>query len=57
MCLSAKTIYIIEDEQDIAELMRYNLVLKGYSVKVFFSGEEGLNAIARKSPDLLILDN
>ncbi|OFZ18241.1 MAG: DNA-binding response regulator [Bdellovibrionales bacterium RBG_16_40_8] len=36
--------------------MRYNLVLKGYSVKVFFSGEEGLNAIARKSPDLLILD-
>lgn len=52
----AKKIYIVEDEQDIAELMRYNLSLKGHTVETFHSGEEGLNAITKQIPDLLILD-
>jgi two-component system, OmpR family, alkaline phosphatase synthesis response regulator PhoP len=49
-------IYVIEDEQDIAELVRFNLGLQGYSVKTFFTGETGLAAIAKQRPDLIILD-
>lgn len=54
--LAAKRIYIIEDEQDIAELIRYNLSLRGYNVETFVSGESGMAAIMQQAPDLLILD-
>ncbi len=62
MCIAQETfrvskkIYVIEDEQDIGELVRYNLSLKGYQVEIFTSGEAGLNAIMRSLPDLVILD-
>lgn len=49
-------IYIVEDEQDIAELVRYNLSLGGHDVKIFSSGEEGLSSVQESKPDLLILD-
>ena len=49
-------IFVIEDEQDIAELIRYNLSLNGHQVQTFSSGEEGFNAISKQKPDLLILD-
>ncbi len=52
----AKRIYIIEDEQDISELMRFNLALEGYSVETFGTGEEGFRALELKQPDLVLLD-
>ncbi len=49
-------VYVIEDEQDIAELVRYNLSLVGHDIKIFSTGEGGLQAIQEAQPDLLILD-
>jgi two-component system alkaline phosphatase synthesis response regulator PhoP len=49
-------IYVIEDEQDIAELVRFNLALQGYKVEAFLTGETGLAAVQKQKPDLIILD-
>lgn len=53
---TAQTVYVIEDESDIAELIRFNLSLEGYNVEIFFSGETGLKAVENKKPDLVLLD-
>ncbi len=51
-----QTVLVVEDEDDIRELVRYNLVKEGYHVVSVASGEEGLAAVARKPPDLVLLD-
>ena len=47
---------IIEDEEDIRELVRYNLERENFTVSEAESGEAGLKAVARKKPDLILLD-
>jgi two-component system alkaline phosphatase synthesis response regulator PhoP len=54
--MAGQNVYVIEDEQDIAELIRYNLDLAGYKVEIFPTGEAGFVALENKVPDLLILD-
>jgi len=49
-------IYIIEDDEDINELLVYNLTKEGYKVKSFFNGKEPLKKIKLDNPDLVILD-
>jgi two-component system, OmpR family, alkaline phosphatase synthesis response regulator PhoP len=49
-------IVIIEDTRDIAEGLRENLELEGYSVEVTLTGEDGLARIRQRAPSLLILD-
>lgn len=49
-------IQIIEDEEDIVELLKYNLVKAGYEVTHALSGERGLEAVNLKTPDLVLLD-
>lgn len=49
-------IFVIEDEQDIAELIRFNLSLEGYQVDTFPTGELGFKALEKDIPDLLVLD-
>lgn len=51
-----ETIFIVEDEEDIFELVRYNLVKDGFKTDGAFSGEEALNSIKKTMPDLVILD-
>lgn len=51
-----KRIFVIEDEEDIAELVRFNLSLEGYGVSTFSTGEEGAYAVATDVPDLILLD-
>ncbi len=41
---SMKRILIIEDDEDIVELVRYNLEKEGFQV---FSEEDGLNGLTR----------
>lgn len=48
--------FVIEDEQDIAELVRFNLALEGYKVETFASGEEGLKRAFENPCDILLLD-
>ena len=51
-----KTILIVEDEEDIQELIKYNLTKEGYQVHCVGSGELGLQEARKSLPDLLILD-
>ena len=52
----SQNILIIEDEEDIRELVRYNLERKKFEVNEAESGEEGLKVAARNKPDLILLD-
>ncbi|HNW59546.1 MAG TPA: response regulator transcription factor [bacterium] len=52
----AKTILIVDDEQDILDLLSFNLKREGYSVVTAADGDTAL-ALARSAhPDLVILD-
>ena len=54
--MSRKTILAVDDEEDILELLRFNLSREGYRVSCSASGEEALR-IARTRPiDLIVLD-
>lgn len=47
---------VVEDEQALALLLRYNLEAEGYSVEHVERGDEAEIRIAETSPDLVILD-
>lgn len=49
-------ILIVEDEQDIRDLLKFNLSGRGYDVVTCANGEEGLLSIKDQTYDLLILD-
>lgn len=49
-------ILIIEDDIDIAELVRYNLDKEGFRVASAHDGASGLVQLRKSSPDLVILD-
>lgn len=51
-----KRILIIEDDRDIVELVRYNLVNEGFQITAALDGSTGLAAIRKSPPDLLLLD-
>ena len=46
------SVLVIEDEEDILELIRYNLANEGYDVTGVDSGEAGLNTAKSAMPDL-----
>ena len=51
-----ESILVIEDEEDILELVRYNLAKEGYRVTGKTSGEDGLAEARADHPDLVLLD-
>ncbi|MFN2378058.1 MAG: response regulator transcription factor [Candidatus Binatia bacterium] len=51
-----ENILVVEDEDDIAELIRYNLQKENYAVTVASSGEKGVEAAKHSKPDLVLLD-
>jgi len=51
-----KLIYTVEDEENILEIINYNLEKNGYSVKGFTKGKGFLSAFNSRKPDLVILD-
>lgn len=54
--MSGQRIVIIEDDPDIAELLRFNLEEEGYRVDVSPKGSTGLDRVRDRPPNLLILD-
>lgn len=54
--MSNAKVLIIEDEEHISELIKYNLEAAGYQVSAAYDGEEGLKAVFEYLPDLIILD-
>ena len=51
-----KRILIVEDEQDIRELLAYNLEKEGYATVQAADGKEGLELARSRKPDLILLD-
>ncbi len=49
-------ILVIEDEDDIVELIRYNLIKSGFKVTSATDGQDGLNLALTQTPDLVLLD-
>ena len=49
-------VLVVEDEEPLALLLRYNLEAEGYAVDVVHRGDEAEVAIAEGSPDLIVLD-
>src|SRR5271167_4313746 len=47
---------LIEDEEDIAALIKLQAELSGYKLTVEVDGLNGLRAVEREKPDLVILD-
>lgn len=49
-------ILVVDDEEDILELVRYNLAKEGYRVSCVTSGELALKEAKEGAPDLILLD-
>lgn len=56
MILMKESILVVDDEEDILELVRYNLDRDGYRVSCVASGEDGLSAARVEPPSLIVLD-
>jgi two-component system phosphate regulon response regulator PhoB len=54
--MSRPRILAVDDEEDIRELVRYNLEKEGFEVSVAESGERALDLIRSGRPDLVLLD-
>lgn len=54
--MSSKKILLIDDEQDILEILSYNLEKEGYEVVTASGGEEGIEKARTLVPDLILLD-
>ena len=49
-------VLVVEDEPDVAELIRYNLVKEGWEVLTASSGAEALKRVREAHPDVVLLD-
>ena len=49
-------IYVVDDDEAVANLVFQNLKFQGYRVQVFYSGESMLAELQQGFPDLIILD-
>lgn len=54
--MPGEKVLVVEDEEDIQELIRYNLAREAYNVTCVTCGEEGLKSAQSLSPDLIVLD-
>ena len=52
----AATILIVEDEEDVVELLRYNLQAEGFRVVTALTGDEAVERVRDGVPDLILLD-
>ncbi|MCK5119078.1 MAG: response regulator transcription factor, partial [Candidatus Latescibacteria bacterium] len=49
-------ILVVEDEEDIAELVRYHLDRAGFRVRIALNGEDALREVKANRPALIVLD-
>lgn len=54
--MAGKKILIVEDEEDVTELIRYNLSNDGFCCDAAYGGREALKKISAALPDLILLD-
>ena len=49
-------ILLVDDDEDLTEMMQFQLESEGYQVKSASNGKEALRMLNKYSPDLIILD-
>ena len=49
-------VLLVEDEQDVAELIRYNLTKEGYDVVMTANGADALRLARERQPNVVLLD-
>ena len=54
--MAKERILVVDDEEDILELVRYNLAREGYHVAGALSGEDALRKARSQAFDLIVLD-
>jgi two-component system phosphate regulon response regulator PhoB len=54
--MAKERILVVDDEEDILELVRFNLAREGYPIICTTSGEESLKIVQKEHPDLIVLD-
>ena len=54
--MSKETILIVDDEDDILELIKFNLKGEGYNILQAMTGEEAIKIAKQSGPDLMVLD-
>ena len=54
--ISGAKVLVIEDDRNLLEALRYNLVAEGYDVSVANDGLDGLNIALEIQPHLIVLD-
>ena len=47
---------VVEDEADVAEMIRYNLGKEGYDVRLASNGTDALRQVKEAKPDVILLD-
>ena len=54
--MDKKTILIVDDEQVIVDMLKFNLEKEGFSTIVAYDGEEAIRVALETKPDLILLD-
>jgi len=54
--VARETILIVEDDENIQQLVGYNLAKAGFNVLYADNGEQALASVKRELPDLMVLD-
>lgn len=52
----SKKILIVDDEKNIADILKFNLKKEGYDTIEAYDGEEAINLALSQNPDLILLD-
>ena len=52
----SQKVLVVDDEQSIVTLLKYNLEQAGYIVEVAYDGEEALEKVNATNPELIVLD-
>ncbi len=54
--MSVKKLLLVEDDEDLGNVLKQYLGIKGYDVSLARSGEDGLISFREQHPDLCVLD-
>ncbi|MCF8035021.1 MAG: response regulator [Desulfarculaceae bacterium] len=54
--MAEKYVLVVDDDLDLVEAIATNLGARGYEVGKAYDGEEGLESIKERRPDLVVLD-
>jgi len=54
--MARETILVVEDDENIQQLVGYNLAKAGFHVLYADNGEQALSVIKREKPELIVLD-